>query len=109
MSAFNVMGEDHKGNVYVIRKGFRSEEAAEDHPVTMKYWKRVWVSQNVKAAHGPAPEDAPLPWSVEKCGKVFTYIRDAENRRVMSLHGVLARRDYTVGVLRDAGMLEEGE
>lgn len=46
MSAeFAVMGETQQGKTVTIRRGFPSEEAAEDYPVRLASWRRVWVEE----------------------------------------------------------------
>jgi hypothetical protein len=103
MSEYAVMAETHEGNILTLRRGFPSLEAAESHPIKLSLWKFVWVERLVAL---PAPAImARLPWSVERCGNSFTYIRDADGRRVASLHGVLERRDMIEGILREAGLI----
>jgi hypothetical protein len=38
-----VMGETPEGEITIIKRGFASQEEAEDHPIRMSDWKRVWV------------------------------------------------------------------
>jgi hypothetical protein len=40
---YAVKAETHEGDVMVLRRGFASKEKAEDHPIKMFLWKRVWV------------------------------------------------------------------
>ena len=40
---YAVKAETREGEVMILRKGFASEEEAEDHPIRMSLWKRVWV------------------------------------------------------------------
>jgi hypothetical protein len=40
---YAVKAETHDGQVKILRRGFASEEEAEDYPVQMSLWKRVWV------------------------------------------------------------------
>lgn len=40
---FVVKAETHEGNVKTLRRGFATQDAAEDHRVVMSQWKRVWV------------------------------------------------------------------
>lgn len=35
--------ETLEGKVLILRRGFASQEEAEDHPIRMSHWKRVWV------------------------------------------------------------------
>lgn len=46
MSAiYAVKAEMHDGKTVVVRKGFTSQEAAEDFPVVASRYKRVWVEE----------------------------------------------------------------
>lgn len=45
MGAFTVKAETLAGKVVTLRKGFSSREDAEDHPVKLSQWKRVWVDE----------------------------------------------------------------
>jgi hypothetical protein len=38
-----VKGETIEGEIAIIERGFASQEEAEDHPIRMSRWKRVWV------------------------------------------------------------------
>ena len=40
---YAVKAETHEGKVVILRRGFASEEEAEDYPIQMSLWKRVWV------------------------------------------------------------------
>jgi len=40
---YAVKAETHEGEIKVLRRGFVSQDKAEDHPVKMSLWKRVWV------------------------------------------------------------------
>jgi hypothetical protein len=40
---YAVKAETHEGKVLTLRRGFASQEEAEDHPIQMSRWKRVWV------------------------------------------------------------------
>jgi len=39
------------GRIAILKRGFVSYEAAEDHPVKMSDWKRVWI----EALSSPPP------------------------------------------------------
>lgn len=109
MTEYAVMAETHEGNVFALRYGFASQEAAEGHPVKLSLWKRMWVEERNR----PTPlahieHSPPLPWSMEWIG-TFTYVRDAEGRRVLSLFGSAQRRAHTEDVLRRAGLLSSTE
>ena len=38
-----VKAETRDGKIAVLKRGFASKEDAEDHPIRMSDWKRVWV------------------------------------------------------------------
>jgi hypothetical protein len=38
-----VKGETREGEITIVKRGFGSQEEAEDHPIRMAHWKRVWV------------------------------------------------------------------
>lgn len=100
---FVLKGETHPGAILTIRR-FKTREAAEEHPVLMKYWKRVWVEEDT-APEPPVLDYAPpLPWSVEWV-HTFTYVRDAENNRIMTLYGPMKRREHLERMLREAGLV----
>jgi hypothetical protein len=40
---YAVKGESRDGRITTLKRGFVSYEAAEDHPVRMSDWKRVWI------------------------------------------------------------------
>lgn len=101
---FKVMAETKNGKVMALRYGFSTKEAAEDHPVKLSLWSRVWVEEDRGLPETPKPTTAPVPWSFERVGNKFTYVRDAEQRRVMSLHGCEARRLHIEKLLREAGL-----
>jgi hypothetical protein len=37
-----VKAESRDGKIAVLKRGFASKEEAEDHPIRMSDWKRVW-------------------------------------------------------------------
>lgn len=43
MSEYCVKGETKDGKVLTVRRGFVSQRAAEEYPVQLSVWKRVWV------------------------------------------------------------------
>ncbi len=43
MSEYAVIGEDHAGKRFTIRRGFVSQDAAEDFPIRLADWKCVWI------------------------------------------------------------------
>jgi hypothetical protein len=42
---YAVKAETHDGKVVTLREGFPSRAAAEDFPVRLSKWRRVWVEQ----------------------------------------------------------------
>jgi hypothetical protein len=40
---YAVKAETHEGEILILRRGFASQEEAEDHQIQMSPWKRVWV------------------------------------------------------------------
>jgi hypothetical protein len=40
---YAVKAETRDGRITILKRGFVSYEAAEDHPVKMSDWKRVWI------------------------------------------------------------------
>jgi hypothetical protein len=42
---FVVKGETREGRIMILKRGFASQDKAEDHPIRMSDWKRVWVEQ----------------------------------------------------------------
>jgi hypothetical protein len=52
---YAVKAETKEGSVHVLRRGFASADDAEDHPVKVSLWKRVWVE-----AIGPARSGARM-------------------------------------------------
>jgi hypothetical protein len=43
MMEYAVKGETPDGRIMILARGFDSYEDAEDHPVKMSDWKRVWI------------------------------------------------------------------
>ena len=42
---YAVKAETKEGDVIILRRGFPSRSGAEDHPVRLSLWKRVWVER----------------------------------------------------------------
>jgi hypothetical protein len=40
-----VKAETRDGRITILARGFDSYEDAEDHPVKMSSWKRVWIEE----------------------------------------------------------------
>jgi hypothetical protein len=94
---FNVHAEDHDGDTHVLRHGFPTREAAEDHPVKLSLWRRVWVEE---APPGPPRDTAfpPMPWLVEWLNGM-TYVRDAKGKRFAILIGTVEKREKVAALL----------
>lgn len=94
MIEYSVWAETHEGNTLRLRGGFNSRSAAEDHPVTMKLWKRVWIEES-QARIQPPPEAKlpPLPWSwvaastSDHRGVFHAYLVDATGRKIAAIWG----------------------
>ena len=98
---FAVMGESAAtGKVHVLRRGFPSAEAAEDHPVRMKDFRRVWV-QPIDPKPEPVTSPPPLPFSIIWSNNGHAYLTDAEGRKIASLLGTQARREHTAEIILD--------
>jgi hypothetical protein len=54
---FCIRAETKHGKVLTIYRGFSSEMEAEDYPVQLSLWKRVWVERSVAPA--PPPKETP--------------------------------------------------
>ena len=93
---FEVRAETHDGLIMVLRR-FGTLEDAEDHPVRLATWKRVWVAE---AADKP-PRDVsapPLPWQVEWVNG-RTYVLDAKGKRIAVLLGTRERKEHTADLI----------
>jgi hypothetical protein len=42
---YAVKAETKQGDVIILRRGFPSRSDAEDHPVRLSLWRRVWVER----------------------------------------------------------------
>jgi len=42
---YAVKAESPEGIVVILRRGFASQNEAEDHRITMSQWKRVWIER----------------------------------------------------------------
>jgi hypothetical protein len=52
-----VKAETQEGDVVTLKRGFPSRSDAEDYPVRLSLWRRVWVE----------PVNAPLPNPPNSC------------------------------------------
>lgn len=91
---YAVMAETHEGNVMTLRRGFESEDDAQDHPVTASLWKRVWVEPVKRAAKAKVPAALPpLPWdwvatgNADARGCFHAYLVDATGRKIAAIWG----------------------
>lgn len=97
MTEFAVKAEDKQGYVNTLRRGFASREDAEDHPVQMSLWRRVWVEE---IEPKPARVDTlpPFPWSVQWIGG-NAYMVGADGRKFGVLLGTQKRRECVAEIL----------
>ena len=51
---YAVKAERHDGRVTIVARGFVSREDAEDYPVRLSNWKRVWVEEVAPILHDAA-------------------------------------------------------
>lgn len=92
----------HDGGDPVTLRWFPTKTAAEDFPVKLSSWKRVWVERR----EAPPPvERGALPWHIERNSAGFIYVLDANKSRLMSLLGSTADRERVVRILRSVGFL----
>jgi len=88
---YAVMGETEHGAV-CIRRGFPNREAAEDHPVKMSLWKRVWVQAEPEPRNDTGVA-APRPWSIgvsstsSNNDSFHLYLVDANGRKIAAIWG----------------------
>lgn len=95
---YAVMAETHEGKTMVLRRGFGTQEAAEDHPVQMNLWKRVWVAQMApQIARANPPVLPPKPWDwvasndTDARGQFHAYLVDATGRKIAAIWGGAAK------------------
>lgn len=104
---YRVVAEMHDGGIVTLRKGFASEDDALSHPVRLSHWKRVWVEEDsASVPRGDSPP--PFPWSVLWVGG-FAYVVDAGGKKIASLLGTQARREYVADILCSLGPETAGE
>ena len=94
MTTYMVKGETHEGAVLTLRKDFAMHEAAEDHPVTLSLWKRVWVEADYRPAPKPKePTLPPFPWDwvasgiADASGTFHAYLVDATGKKIAAIWG----------------------
>lgn len=98
MIQFAVMVEMKTGEIKPLRY-FPTRGAAEDHPVRMTHWKRVWVEE---VERGTLPDDtaSPLPWSILWSG-MAAYIVDANGKKLGALWCGPKRRELNAAMILD--------
>lgn len=97
--SFAVMAETHEGATFKLRGGFATRDAAEDHPVTLKLWKHVWVAEIEEVAEKVEQPAVlpPLPWdwvasmTSDANGAFHAYLVDANGRKIAAIWGGNAR------------------
>lgn len=99
---YAVKAETHEGNTMTLRRGFCSRDDAEEHPVQMSLWKRVWVE-----AIGPMPDLSappslpPFPWDWVAAGhptinaRYHIYLVDANGRKIAAIWGKDGEKELT--------------
>lgn len=101
------MAETHEGNTFRLRGGFATRDAAEDHPVKMKLWKRIWVEELPQAKCEPA-KLPPKPWDwvtsggVSANGKFHAYLTDATGRKIAAIWGREGEKELIADHILDA-------
>lgn len=101
---FAVMAELNDGKTAAIRRGFPTREAAEDYPVKLSLWKRVWIEREPDA---PVYTDPPQPWTVEWI-RGFAYVLAADGRKIASLLGPQRQREYVAAIICNAASGKAG-
>lgn len=103
---YAVFAETHEGNIHTLRRGFFSRDAAEDHPVQMSLWKRVWVDLWKVTQPESPPEAAPRPWTwtmqLTVSGPGHIYLVDASGRKIAVLWGKKGERELNAELIVDA-------
>ena len=90
---YAVKAETHEGNVMVLRRGFASQASAEDHPVKIALWRRVWVEPIGRIDNPSEPVLPPLPWNwvtserPDARGQFYVYLVDATGRKIAAIWG----------------------
>lgn len=89
----------------MILRRFADRDAAAEHALNanMEHWEDIWVEERQNEIVDPPYTEAPFPWTAEwpDWNAAFTYMRDANGKRVASLFGCRERRQ------RIAALLEE--
>ncbi len=93
---YEVRAETKEGEVLVLRR-FGTRAEAEDHPVTMAFWKRVWV-QPAEPEPLRDTNPPPLPWRLQWRG-IRGYVVDTNGKPVVSLLGTLERQEHAAKLI----------
>jgi len=106
------MAETHEGNILALRRRFKTSEAAEDHPVTMKLWKRVWVEEeDAPALSEPVLPPGPYDWikaaGASNNGAFHAYLIDANGRKIAAIWGRGAEKELLADFMLDRMNLPE--
>lgn len=109
---FSVMAESKSGQVHTLRSGFPTRAKAEDHPVKMSEWSRVWIEHVQPPPEPPRVTDdsglPPLPWNWETSGSVSNngsyhlYLIDATGRKIAAIWGRNDEKILTANRILDA-------
>ena len=112
-TSWEVRAETFEGNEFVLRRGFTSREDAEEHPVKLSLWQRVWVQEVAPPPSAaplpgnPSPATLRLPWRREDGAHGrLTYVRDADGGRILTVHGSVEQRDRLFAILFHAGLYQ---
>lgn len=94
---YAVVGEGHDGAIRTIKGGFAKASEAEDHPIKLSDWKRVWVmpvgAPDPLPPEPQAPSLPPKPWdwiasdTPQANGKFQAYLVDATGRKIAAIWG----------------------
>jgi hypothetical protein len=92
VTPYCLKAETHEGEIFTLRGGFASKEEAEDHPVILRHWKRVWA-EPYEPTPGRQPTLPPFPWDWMATGKptangsMHTYLIDANGKKIAAIWG----------------------
>lgn len=105
---YAVRAETHEGKTMTLRRGFVSRGDAENHPVIMSLWKRVWIE-----ALGPMSDPSepptlpPLPWNwvaskTPTANALYhIYLIDATGRKIAAIWGRHGEKELTANRIVD--------
>jgi hypothetical protein len=109
MTTYIVKAETHEGAILTLRKGFATQSEAEDHPVTMKFWKRVWVEPDETPPPKPKLKTLPpFPWNwisggaATANGSFHAYLVDGNGRKIAAIWGAESERALVADFIVDA-------